>query len=147
MGIHMSRELGWTPSVWGWEGKCWRPSFPPAPSAAGDRLVGDAYTASGSLADAETRCDGLASERPVPAPSPCTGVQPPYKTVMLPSMLGELFFVRWKEGSKEMEPSVFPPRHCSVLLHWISLLERMTLLFLWCYSKGCNIYQECFLIT
>ena len=28
-----------------------------------------------------------------------------------------------------------------------SLLEWMTLLFLWCYSKCCTIYQQCFLIT
>lgn len=75
MGIHMSQELGWTPSVWGWEGKCRRPGFPPAPGAAGDRLVCGASTASGSPADAETRCDGLAPERPAPAPSPATGLQ------------------------------------------------------------------------
>lgn len=110
MGVHMSRELGWTPAVWGREGRCSRPGFPPAPGAAGDALVGDASTAP---ARAETRCDGFASGRPDPAPSPSTGLQLLTRLSCPPP--------RWRSASYQMEGGKqgsqainFPSRHRSV---------------------------------
>lgn len=64
-----------------------------------------------------------------------------------PPHAGEALLIRWKDGSKEVELSVSPPDTAPCISAGVSLSEWMTLLFLWYYSKGCAVYQECFLIT
>lgn len=71
----------------------------------------------------------------------------PYKTVMLPSTLGELFLSDGRREAGKWSYQFSPPDTTLCVCSGISLLERMTLLFLWRYSKGCTIYQKCFLIT
>lgn len=116
MGIQMPQESGWTPSVWGWEGKCGRPSFPSflallaiGVEAAFAHLVPEWMHKLGVLD--QSFCV------PVPAPSPSSGLQPAYKTGMLPSTPGELFS---SGGGREEGNGAInsPSRPCSVHLPW-----------------------------
>lgn len=90
--VRLSQEPGCSPSVWGREESADGPASPSA-WAAGKWLGGSVYTTSSSRMDAGTGRDGLASEHPVPAPSPSSSLQPPCKTVRPPSTAPS---IRWK---------------------------------------------------
>lgn len=113
--------------------------------AAGNWLGGSVGATSGSRTDAEIRCDWWASEHPFLLPLPSLASRL-LTTLSLPHT-GRAPLIRWKEGRKEVELSIFPSWHCSAHLPAGSLLEQMTLVFLRCYSKGCTIYQQFFLLT
>lgn len=113
--------------------------------AAGNWLGGSVGTTSGSWTDVEIRCDWWASEHPIPAPSPLAS-----------SLLTRLSRSppHWESSSYQMERGEegngainFPLQTLLCESAWRQPLQQMTPLFLWCYSKGCTIYQQCFLIT
>lgn len=83
---------------------------------------------------------------PVPAPSPSSGLQPAYKTGMLPSTSGKLFS---SGGGREEGNGAInsPSRLCSVHLPWRQPLGTDDSFVSMGNSKGCTICQGCFLIT
>lgn len=147
MGIHMSPDPGWTLWIWGWERKSGRPGFPPGPAAAGNRLWDSVCTTSGSIMDVETRCDLLASKQP---PSCSLSLRRPPASLqdhLTPICTRRALLSDGRREGRQWSHQFSLPDTAPCICTRASLLEWMTLLFLWCDSKGCTIYQKCFLIT
>ena len=136
VGTPVSGEPGWTPPGWGWEGTC----YPPVPGAAGHGLEGSIYPTSGSVRDAEMGCDRCAFEHPLPSLHSPPASWPDRHTAL------HLWSDR-RRGEGRWSYRLPSPDTALCVCPGASLLERIILLFLWCSSEGCNIYQERFLIT
>lgn len=140
VGIPVSGEPGSTPPGWGWEGTRDRPHCPLAPGAAGHGLGGSIYPTSGTVRDAETRCDWCTSEHLLPFIHSPPASWPDRHAALHLSSDG-------RRGERRWSYRLPSPDAALCVCTGASLLERIILLFLWCSSEGCNIYQECFLIT